>query len=505
MLARNEHDLGNACAVLALPVPDDEMAQLAGLCEIYTDGLKMIRELNGKVPFEPFPLPAPPMPARGSVDHRPSTSWRGRDSREVTKIFRELATLINDKGDPTNAFIGQASEPSAAPAAAGELAGAIFGVKDNIDVAGTVTTCASSLLVDSPRAKNDAPIVAAARGAGAFCVGKLNLGEFAVTFDSPVFGRVRNPWNLDRIAGGSSGGSAAAVAAGYLDFAFGTDSAGSVRMPAALCGVVGFRPTNGSLTLAGIPGPAWTVDSCGVFARHVADVAAVMDQLEWSVVPKQTGGNEPRIGVVLDESMGPLDPAVRDAYVHAVSRLEEAGHKITFISLPELELALVACAVIAYAEVGWHHHDTIRAKPDRYGGDSRVLLRLGQLFEISDYLDAQRLRYTLSRAYRDHTRGFDAIITPTVPITAPHDVSAARVAGDNTPLALFTTIRYTALANFLALPSISIPAGLASDGLPVGMQLIGEQFKDRELLALASQAETAIGFDAKPEAWWARQ
>jgi aspartyl-tRNA(Asn)/glutamyl-tRNA(Gln) amidotransferase subunit A len=287
-----------------------------------------------------------------------------------------------------------------------------------------------------------------------------------------------------------------------LDFAFGTDSAGSVRMPAAMCGIVGFRPTNGALTLRGIESPAWTVDSYGIFARSVADIGAVMDELSWATWPVRPHGRPIKIGVVLDESFGLADESVNKVYRAATGRLADADIELIPISLPGFELALYACAAIAYSEVGGQHYDAIRSGPENYGPDSRPLIRLGQLFGTADYLDAQRLRFTLFRRYVRLAHEFDAVITPTVPITAPGSVADAKVAGDATPLALFTTIRYTALANFLCLPSISIPAGLSADGLPVGIQLMGTAFRDRDLLKVAHQVEKRLAFRAKPQLWW---
>jgi aspartyl-tRNA(Asn)/glutamyl-tRNA(Gln) amidotransferase subunit A len=493
------------CAAANLPLEDSDIDALADLAKIYEDGLELIRDANAIATFDPFPLPSAPEVRRGlgraTRANQLKPSWARRSQADSKRMAEELSQLVNHGDDPTNSFTNaQIRTPEGSTS--GPLAGAIFGVKDNIDVGGYVTTCGSNFRADSPAAANDSPVVAAVFRAGATCGGKLNLGEFAVTFDSPRFGKVNNPWNLNRIAGGSSGGSAAAVAAGYLDFAFGTDSAGSVRMPAAMCGIVGFRPTNGSLTLAGIAGPAWTVDGYGVFARSVIDVTTVMEQLDWAAWPSTGEVRERKIGVVLDGSFGRMDRSVEEVYQRAVNELEKSGAELVPISLPDLELALLGCAAVAYTEVGWQHYETIRSDWNAYGPDSRLLIRLGQLFDSAAYLDAQKLRFTLGAKYREHTRGLDAIVTPTIPITAPENVADARVQGDETPLALFTTIRYTALANFLALPSISIPAGVAHDGLPVGIQVMGTPFRDADLLELAIDLESALAFRAQPKAWW---
>jgi aspartyl-tRNA(Asn)/glutamyl-tRNA(Gln) amidotransferase subunit A len=492
------------CVAVGLTVPKDELADLVPLSDVYAAGLEQIREANASAEFDPFPLPsAPPVDAAERGADRPIAdppSWATRAPEDATRIARELQSFVESGHELTNAFV--TSRPAERRSISGALNGAVFGAKDNIHVEGEVTTCGATFRVDGTPATNDSPLVRNLREAGAVHFGKLNLGEFAVTFDSPQFGRVKNPWNPERIAGGSSGGSAAAVAAGYLDFALGTDSAGSVRMPAAMCGIVGFRPTNGSLTLSGVEGPAWTVDSYGVFARSVVDVGAVMDVLTWASWPAHPKGRPIRIGVVLDDSMGLMADSVGTVYRAAIGNLADSALDLVPISLPGFELALYGCAAIAYSEVGWQHYDAIRSISSSYGPDSRPLIRLGQLFETADYMESQRLRSTLFRRYIRLTSEFDAIMTPTVPITAPGSVAEATVAGDNTPLALFTTIRYTALANFLCLPSISIPAGLSADGLPVGIQIMGSAFRDHDLLAVAREVEKRVAFHAKPPLWW---
>jgi len=501
---RHGQSVDAMCRAVGLTVPKEELPELVALTDVYIAGLQQIREANASAEFDPFPMPsAPPVDAaeraaRGTIDDPPS--WAARTPEVATEIAHELQRFVASGREPTNAFI--TSSPRERRSTSGSLKGAVFGAKDNIHVAGEVTTCGATFRVGGPAALDDSPLVRNLREAGALHFGKLNLGEFAVTFDSPQFGRVKNPWNEERIAGGSSGGSAAAVAAGYLDFALGTDSAGSVRMPAAMCGIVGFRPTNGSLTLSGTEGPAWTVDSYGVFARNVADVGAVMDALTWAAWPVRPQDRPIRLGVVLDESMGLMDESVGKVYGGAIENLANTALEVVPISLPGLELALYACAAIAYSEVGWQHYEAIRSISSSYGPDSRPLIRLGQLFETADYMDAQRLRFTLFHHYMQLTSEFDAIVTPTVPITAPRSVAEATVAGDDTPLALFTTIRYTALANFLSLPSISIPAGLSPDGLPVGIQIMGTAFRDRDLIAVAREIEKRVAFHARPPLWW---
>jgi aspartyl-tRNA(Asn)/glutamyl-tRNA(Gln) amidotransferase subunit A len=479
------------CSHQGLPIEDRELPQLAQLLGIYRAGLVALGERADRQPLRASqPLPAAP-PARLRDPSRGGSAPAPVAASATDRALRAVAAEV-----PTNAFIDVVRSP--VEPRTGPLNGLTFAVKDNIHVAGVPTTCGSSFAGREP-ADSDAAVVAALRGAGATYVGKTNLGEFAVTQRSPHFGEVLNPWDLERGAGGSSGGAAAAVASGQVDLALGTDSAGSVRIPASMCGVVGFRPSNGSLSLAGLVGPAWTVDGAGVIAGNVADVQRAMAVLDWAVLPRLDDGRRRKVGVLTDDSMGGVDPEVGAVYRAALERLESSDLELSSISLGGLDLAPLAAAVIAYVDVASHHRETIRTRWRDYGAESRQLIRLGHLFSGVEYVCAQRARQDFLERYQSMTEGLDAVITPTLPMVAAPSGADPSVPGEDDEIGLFALIRFTALANVIAAPAISLPVGLTSDGLPVGAQLMAAPYHDEDLLAIAQSAERSFAFDAVPK------
>jgi aspartyl-tRNA(Asn)/glutamyl-tRNA(Gln) amidotransferase subunit A len=485
------------CSHHMLPIEDHELSQLAQLFGIYRAGLAELGELADRQPLRlPQPLPSPPATrARDRAEGgRPSAP--PVDTASALDRAAQAAAAARDTAVPTNAFIRVAEAPD--ELSSGPLSGLTFAVKDNIRVAGEPTTCGSSFAGREP-ASADAAVVAALRGAGGAYVGKTNLGEFAIVQSSPHFGEVLNPWDLERGAGGSSGGAAASVASGQVDLALGTDSAGSVRIPASMCGVVGFRPSNGSLSLEGLEGPAWTVDGAGVLARSVIDVQRTMAVLDWAVLPRREGGRRRKVGILTDGSMGGVDPELDAVYRGALQRLEGSDLELSQVSLGGLDLAPLVAAVIAYVDVASHHREWIRTRSREYGAEARQLVRLGHLFSGVDYVCAQRARRALLERYNSLTQGLDAVIMPTLPMVAAPAGADPSVPGEDDEIGLFALIRFTALANVIAAPAISLPVGLTpTDGLPVGAQLMAAPYHDEDLLAIALVAERAFGFDAVP-------
>lgn len=420
----------------------------------------------------------------------------GEQARFRVRILRDSFEAGNEA---TNSFILIAPEGSQ-PVPDGALSGLIFGVKDNIDVRGLPTSMGSSVSSTEP-VDSESPVVTALRSAGALVAGKTNLGEHALdaTTCNPCFGPTRNPWDLSRIAGGSSGGSAASVAAGLVDFALGTDSGGSIRVPAAMCGVVGFRPSAGFWPLDGLRGAAWSVDSIGLIARDVATVVRVCRETAPRAAARALFGSSVRIGVVDDDSMGKSHRDVDRLLSHAVHRMIPAGHTVSHVSFRGLERSAPVLAMIAYCEVASQHTEGIRKRAAEYGVPPRHLLQLGSILRAVDYLDAQRMRSAIITRYAGIVNGLDIIATPTLPVTAPLIGVDARVPDDDSPLAIFTLIRFTCVANLLGIPSISIPMGFDSDGMPVGLQLLGQRGSDWDLLHAAALVERALGSDGVPD------
>jgi len=482
------------CDRLGLPIDDDEAAVVSALLTAYAPALEAIRDYSVEevrgyderaIAFTP-PLGARPVPRLG--DAAPANPDRAR-----THATRAIA-LISERAVPTNAFIRTADPPVSVPP--GPLNGINFAVKDCIFVAGEPTTAGSSFSGREP-AERDSPIVSRLRDAGACYVGKANLGEFAVTASSAHFGEVANPWNLNHTAGGSSGGSAAAVASGEADIALGTDNAGSVRIPAAMCGVVGFRPSTGSLPLEGIVAPAWTLDGYGLLARDVRTISAVVPEL--GLASRADSGRRPVVlGALTDGSLGEVRPEVDDVYRAALARWTSAEVELRPVALPGLELTASATALIAYVEIAMQHANWMRRHWKNYGAEARPLIALGCLFSGVDYTLAQRARLVMRRRFAELTADVDAVVTPTIPLTAPILGGKPSVPDGTERPALFDLIRFTALANMVGAPAISVPIGVTPEGLPVGMQITGRPWDDELVLRAATDLQDFAGFSGRP-------
>jgi aspartyl-tRNA(Asn)/glutamyl-tRNA(Gln) amidotransferase subunit A len=409
---------------------------------------------------------------------------------------RSRAIALNDD---LHAFIQIADDPATSTALVnGMLAGVAVSIKDNINVAGFTTTCGSSFIRHQPVA--DPSMIDRIRTAGAYILGKTNLGEFALnaTSNNPFFGAVVNPLDHRRTPGGSSGGAGAAIAAGIGDIAIGTDSAGSVRIPAACCGIAGFRPTANLWGLDGIEGAAWSIDSFGVIARTVDDVwffvnALGMFDAEGATVDRRDP-KRVRVAYLGDESMGPAQPSVWARYYAAIDCLRDAGYDCRAVTLSGFGDAPYACAVIAYSEVASTHRQALRADPTRYGDAIRPLFYLGEAFSAQDYLVAQAARPIFGKRFATIADGVDVVLTPTMPMTAPVIGEDASIPEEPASLGLFSYIRFTCLANLIDLPSVSMPVGLDEVGMPVGLQLIGGRGPnaDHHLLDIAVGIEAAI-------------
>lgn len=361
------------------------------------------------------------------------------------------------------------------------LLGLPVGVKDLIDVGGQPTTAGSPIL-EGNLARTDAPVVRALRGAGAVLVGKTNLHEFAfgVTGVNPHHGTVRNPRAIDRIAGGSSSGSAAAVAAGFCPAALGTDTGGSVRIPAALCGVVGFKPSHGALPMAGVLPLSATLDHVGYLAESVATAARV--HLALTGVPP-AAPRRWRAGLIEDWVEG-SEEAVRSRVGEAVRALEPA-FELTPLGLSLEEAVYAASSTILLGEAAQVHLTWLRTRLADYGPDVRIRLLQGIQVPPAAMGRALRLRDRLSQVVASRLEGMDVLIGPSVPNTAPL-IETARDAGVSRDL-----VRFTRLGNLLGMPAISVP--VPGSGLPVGLQILAPPGADGHVLGAAREAEALLG------------
>jgi aspartyl-tRNA(Asn)/glutamyl-tRNA(Gln) amidotransferase subunit A len=348
-------------------------------------------------------------------------------------------------------------------------------------------------------------VVRRLRDAGAVLLGKLNMHEhaFGATSENPHFGPVHHPHAPERIAGGSSGGSAAAVADGFCFGSLGSDTGGSIRCPAALCGVVGVKPTYGRVSRSGVLPLSWSLDHVGPIARTVADAAVLLEAIAGYDPADATSAQEPvpplsarldvgvrglRLALPREHFWRPLHPGVRQAINAGISALEQAGATVEEISLPSLEYAPAAQSLILCAEAAAYHREHLAAHYAEYGADVRMRVLQGLCISATDYLDAQRARQLVRRGFLAALRDYDAFLTPTVPVPAPLiGQQAMEVEGVSAP-PIFFLLRNTSPFNLTGLPAASVPCGMA-EGLPVGLQITGKPWDELTVLQIARSVE----------------
>jgi aspartyl-tRNA(Asn)/glutamyl-tRNA(Gln) amidotransferase subunit A len=387
----------------------------------------------------------------------------------------------------------------------GPLHGVPISLKDNIHTAGIRTTAGSKILHDFIP-KEDAVVVAQLKDTGAVLLGKTNMHEFAygVTSNNPHFGPVRNPWDLSRIPGGSSGGSAAAVAAGLCYGSIGTDTGGSIRIPAALCGVVGLKPTWGRISCEGVVPLSPLLDCTGPLARSVHDVAILTAAIYVragrapNFANPSTLKTNPRkfsLGLPRQMFFDALAPEVRSAFDSALRDLSRLGMKTVDISIPLLDETEEAGNLIAWAEAALFHRQQgyFPAQAADYGDDVRSRLEMGTKVSAVDFLQAleiqkqfvQQLHLAIAEA------DVDAIVVPTTPIDAPLLNQETSHIGANDYPTRALLLRLNRPANLAGTPSLSVPCGFTRAGLPIGLQVMGGVSSENVLLRIANAFERA--------------
>ncbi|MBS1889464.1 MAG: amidase [Actinobacteria bacterium] len=391
----------------------------------------------------------------------------------------------------------EAAEVEARVAAGGggrlPLAGMPICVKDIVDVAGMPTTAGAAGWVRHP--EEDATVVARLRAAGAVVVGKGNTNEFACGIDgrNPHKGDCRNPWDPARLAGGSSSGPAAAVAAGMAEGAIGTDTSGSIRLPAALCGVVGIRPTRGLVPADGVVPLAWSLDAVGPLAADVTRAALLLDVLAGRPVASAPRPEVAGLRLGLAGSVQALaEEPVATAVAAAASGLADRGAEIVDCALPDLGRAMAIQRLVQATEVAAAHAPWFERRRDRYAPEVRARIEPGYRLPGELYLRAQRHRRLFTRAFAAAMDGFDAVIAPASPVLAPPlDAAEVTIRGNRLPVrtALLSCV---APLSQLDCPIVAVPAGLV-EGLPVGLQLIGRPGAEPLLLRVAAAVEATVG------------
>lgn len=443
----------------------------------------------------------PDLHCEAGADSSAPRSCRPHTERQLQAISASpLQAFISVSADSARLQAELCDQVAASGGSLGALHGKTIGVKDLIDVAGMRTTMGAEQY-QSHVAATDASAVTALRAAGAVILGKTNTHEFAYgpTGDVSWFGAVRNPHDMSRISGGSSSGSAAAVAAGLCDLALGTDTSASVRVPAALCGVVGLKPGYDLLSRQGVFTLSQSLDHVGTLSRDVAGSAQMLEVLTGHTGAYCTdlarGVKGLRVGVV-ERFYGEFVSApVRQSHAQALLALQEAGAEIVEVDLPEIHDIFNAQQVILRAEAYANHQHALRQELP-FSEEVRARLMTGAEISAADYLDAKRSHAAARAAFDRVLEQVDVLLTPTTGMVAPPlQERFTELEGEKHPT-FWLLIRLTAPTNFTGHPSLSVPFG-SSGGLPIGLQLIG-RFNDEALLLRVGHALELAAQPAAP-------
>ena len=470
-------------------------------------------------------------------------------SKELTikEIMESYCERINEKEPEVEAFVTTYLEEAKAEAQKvqekldngedlGEYAGIPIGIKDNLCMKGTKTTCSSKMLENfvSPY---DATVIEKLKDENIISLGKLNMDEFAMgsSTESSYFKKTKNPWNLNKVPGGSSGGSAAAVAANMVPWALGSDTGGSIRQPASLCGVVGLKPTYGLVSRYGLVAFASSLDQIGPITKDVRDSAMLLsliaghDEKDTTSEPKEKKDYTEalkndvkglKIGVPAEFFGEGINEEVKKELTKAIETYKELGAEIEEFSLDVAKYALATYYIIACAEASSNlgRFDGIRygyrtpeysnlkeiykkSRSEGFGPEVKRRIILGTYVLSSGYYDAyykkaQQVRTLVSNEFSKAFEKYDIILTPTSPVTAFNIGEKS-----NNPLEMYLADICTVSVNIAGVPAISIPCGVDSNGLPIGMQLIGNKFEEEKILNAAYTFEQKVKFreNFKPE------
>ncbi len=433
---------------------------------------------------------------------------RDTSSAELTAASLQRIERLNPSTNAMQTVMADAAREQAKQAdhelARGDDRGPLHGipiaVKDLFSTKGVRTTGGSSLFADHVP-DHDAAVVESLCAGGAVLVGKTGMHELAygITSSNPHFGAIRNPWDRDRIPGGSSGGSAAAVAAGMVSMAMGSDTGGSIRIPASFCGVVGLKPTYGRVSRYGAMPLGFSLDHMGPLTRSVRDAGAVLNGIAGHDPRDETSSRRPvenyvpdlepsirglRIGLPENFYLESLDPDVDAAVRAAFKTAESRGAEIVPLRVPDIAAINTVARVILLAEASALLEPHLEQR-DRFGPDVLALLDQGRLLPATDYINAQRLRSALQREFAGLWSRVDCLFTPTTPITAPRIGETATTVGGQSQDVRLTTTRLVRAINALGLPALSVPCGADRRGLPIGLQIIGQPFAEALILRVA--------------------
>lgn len=427
---------------------------------------------------------------------------------ELTDAVLNQADALNDKNNAYITITHESAKESAKKAESeiangnyrGKLHGIPMGIKDNIYFKDEVTTMASKIHSDFV-SDYDATVIENLRESGVIFTGKLNMHEYAwgITNNNPHFGPARNPWDLDRIPGGSSGGSGVAIASNMSIGTLGTDTAGSIRIPSSACGIVGLKPTHGLVSKYGCWPLAWSLDHIGPMTKTVTDAAAMLEVLAGYDSKDPTSVNVPTmkytekltgdvkdlvIGVNEDYFFKDVDSNVEKLVREGIQALVDQGAKVEVVSIPSLKYAEYAELIISLSEASTIHHKNLQKRPNDFGEDIRYLFELGEIPSAVDYLQAQQIRRMIKLDFQKAFEKVDVLISPTLPLIVPNigDDTVA-INGNNVDL-IENIIRFTGPGNLTGHPALTIPCGLVG-GMPAGMQIMGPAFREDLVLNVA--------------------
>ena len=430
-------------------------------------------------------------------------------ARELTAVraTEECLRRIEADNPKLNAFIRvmadealqqarQADQELAAGNDRGPLHGVPFSIKDLLDIKGIPTTAASRVR-EGHVAERDAPTIAHLRQAGAVFVGKTNLHEFAfgTTNEDSAFGPARNPHDPTRSPGGSSGGSAASVAAGMALATIGTDTGGSIRIPAAACGIVGLKASLGEVSIDGVVPLSRTFDHVGPLAQSVTDACLIYHALlgdAHATPPAPMPIHGLRLAVPRKYFCDLLDDEVRARFESALDRLRSAGARIDEIEIQHAPDIATIYLHIVLGDAAAYHAATLESMPEKYTAPVRIRLEMGRTVLAEDYVRAMAGRERLTREVDAALAQHDALILPTLPIPAPPIGAATMQVGSTAEPVRSLMLRLTQPFNVTGHPAISMPCGLTSAGLPCAVQLVGRRMQTDALLRVALACETQI-------------
>ncbi|MCH8345482.1 MAG: Asp-tRNA(Asn)/Glu-tRNA(Gln) amidotransferase subunit GatA [Chloroflexi bacterium] len=429
--------------------------------------------------------------------------------QRIGSLDARLRAFITVTREDALATAHQAATAIAGGNYKGPLHGIPFALKDLFDTAGVLTTAGSKIMAERVP-QEDAEATARLKAAGAILLGKLNMHEFAfgITGVNPHYGGTYNPWDTTRMSGGSSSGAGAAIASAMTLGALGTDTGGSIRAPASLCGITGLKPTYGRVSRRGIVPLSWALDHAGPMARSAADAAIILKVIAGHDPHDETSSEEPvpdytealkdrrlkrlRIGVPQEYFFDNVDDEVLKAIHAAILVLrDDLKAEVSEVSLPHIAEAPAAVSAIMLPEALAYHKRWLAERPQDYGEDVRARLEMGLLYPAVSYVQAQRFRSLIVEEWRQKVFDrVDLLAVPTTPVPAPS-------LDENDLQTTLTLTRFTGPFNLTGLPAISIPCGFTNGGLPIGLQLVGRWWDEATVLRAAHAYQQATDWHTR--------